>query len=50
MHYIRSIPRAIEGKFTCKVATTAEEAMELLSQGFKEQSIFGEKHLFTKPK
>lgn len=33
-----------------QATTTPEEAMELLAQGFKEQSIFGEKHLFAKPK
>lgn len=50
MHYIRGIPRATESGFICKIATTPEEAADLLEQGFKEQSIFGEKHLFTKPK
>ncbi len=33
-----------------KIATTAEEAIELLNQGFKEESIFGDKHIFTKMK
>ena len=50
MHYIRGIPRATEGKFITKVVATAEEAAELAAQGFKEHSIFGDKHLFTKPK
>jgi hypothetical protein len=50
MHYIRGIPRATECKFVTKVVTTAEEACDLLAQGFKEQSIFGDKHIFAKPK
>jgi hypothetical protein len=36
-----------------KVATTAEEAMELILQGFKEESVFAqgtpnENHILTK--
>ena len=51
MDYLRGLTEfSANATFISKVATTAEEAIELLNQGFKEQSIFGEKHIFTKLK
>lgn len=51
MDYLRGLTEftATTEKIT-KIATTAEEAIELLNQGFKEEAIFGEKHLYTKMK
>ena len=49
--YLRGLTEfTANAQYISKVATTAEEAIELLNQGFKEQAIFGEKHLFTKLK
>ena len=51
MDYLRGLTEfTANSEFVSKVATTAEEAIELLNQGFKEQAIFGEKHIFTKLK
>jgi hypothetical protein len=56
MDYLRGLKEftAHTTKVT-KIATTPEEASDLLNQGFKEESVFGtgtpnEKHLFTKNK
>ena len=39
-----------EEEYTCKIAKTPEEAIQLLEAGFTEASIFGETHLFRKRK
>jgi integrase len=51
MHYLKGLTEfTANAEYISKIATTAEEAIELLNQGFKEQSIFGEKHIYTKLK
>lgn len=51
MDYLRGLTEfTANAEYISKVATTAEEAIELLNQGFKEQAIFGEKHIYTKLK
>jgi integrase len=51
MNYLRGLTEfSANTEYISKVATTAEEAIELLNQGFKEQSIFNEKHIYTKLK
>jgi hypothetical protein len=51
MDYLRGLTEfSANATYISKVATTAEEAIELLNQGFKEQAIFNEKHIYTKLK
>ena len=51
MDYLRGLTQfSANVTYISKVATTAEEAIELLNQGFKEEAIFGEKHLYRKLK
>jgi integrase len=51
MDYLRGLTEfTANAEYISKVATTAEEAIKLLNQGFKEESIFGEKHIFRKLK
>jgi integrase len=51
MDYLRGLTEfGANQEYISKIATTAEEAIELLNQGFKEEAIFGEKHLYRKLK
>jgi integrase len=51
MDYLRGLTEfSANAEYISKIATTAEEAIELINQGFKEQAIFGEKHVFSKLK
>lgn len=51
MDYLRGLTEfTATQEYISKIATTAEEALELLTQGFKEEAIFGEKHLYRKLK
>ena len=51
MDYLRGLTEfTANAEYISKIATTAEEAIELLNQGFKKQDTFGEKHIYTKLK